>query len=95
MKITPGIVEHVALLSRLELSGEEEKERFSRELSKIFEYVEQLGEVDVSGVEPSPHPLPQKNKFREDVVEPGLSNEAALANAPDKEDVYFKVPQVL
>ncbi len=94
MKITPELVEHVALLSRLELT-EEQKAQFSRELSKIFEYVEQLGEVDVSGVEPTAHPLPQKNKFRPDEVVPGLANETALANAPETEDVYFKVPQVL
>lgn len=94
MAITPEMVEHVALLSRLAVS-EEEKARAAKELSKIFGYVEQLAEVDVTGVEPCAHPLPQKNKFRPDEVMPGLPNDAALANAPEKEDVYFKVPQIV
>ena len=94
MAITISDVEHVALLSRLELS-EEEKKKYSEELSKILSHVEQLQELDVAGVAPTAHPLPMKNVFREDVVRPSLSNEEALANAPQKEDGCFKVPQIV
>ncbi len=94
MAITKQDVEHVALLSRLELS-EEEKEKYAQELSQIFNYVEQLGELDVSGVPPTAHALPMKNVFREDENRPSLSNKEALANAPEKEDGCFKVPQIV
>lgn len=94
MSISIKDVEHVALLSRLELT-EAEKEKFAGELSKIFAHVEQLAGLDVSGVEPTAHPLPMKNVFRADVVTPGLSNIEALANAPEREDGCFKVPQIV
>jgi aspartyl-tRNA(Asn)/glutamyl-tRNA(Gln) amidotransferase subunit C len=94
MAITIQDVEHVALLSRLEVT-EDEKQRFASELSKIFGHVEELNKVDVSNVAPTAHPLPMKNVFREDVVRPSLTNEAALANAPEKEDGCFKVPQIV
>ncbi len=94
MKISTKDVEHVALLSRLEL-GAEELGKYAGELSVIFEYVEQLNEVDVTDVPPTAHPHPISNVFREDVVKPGLSNEQALANAPDREDSCFKVPKIV
>jgi aspartyl-tRNA(Asn)/glutamyl-tRNA(Gln) amidotransferase subunit C len=87
-------VEHVALLSRLELT-EAEKEKYAQELTKIFDYVEQLKELDVTGVPPTAHALPMADVFREDQVSPGLSNEEALANAPEKENGCFKVPQIV
>jgi len=94
MAISTSDVEHVALLSRLALS-ESEKEKFARELSKIFAHVEQLSELNVEGIEPTAHPLPMKNVFRADVVGASLSNEAVLANAPESEDGCFKVPQIV
>lgn len=94
MAISIQDVEHVALLSRLELT-DEEKKRYATELSRIFAHVEQLNELDVTGVPATAHPLPMKNVFREDVVKPGLSNDEALANAPEKEAGCFKVPQIV
>jgi aspartyl-tRNA(Asn)/glutamyl-tRNA(Gln) amidotransferase subunit C len=94
MAITIADVEHVAVLSRLEVS-EADKVRFASELSKIFAHVEQLAELDVEGVEPTAHPLPMKNVFRPDVARPGLANEAALANAAEQEAGCFKVPQIV
>ena len=94
MSISVKDVRHVALLSRLEM-GPGDEEKFATELSKIFTHVEQLNALDVSGVEPTAHPLPMKNVFREDVVSPSLSNAAALANAPEQEDGCFKVPQIV
>lgn len=94
MAITIKDVEHVALLSRLEL-GDEEKQRSAAELSKIFAYVEQLNELDTTGVKPTAHPLPMLDVLREDVVRAPLTNAEALANAPEAEDGCFKVPQIV
>jgi aspartyl-tRNA(Asn)/glutamyl-tRNA(Gln) amidotransferase subunit C len=87
-------VRTVAKLSRLELT-DEEVANFSVELSSILGYIEKLGELDTDGVEPLTHCLPIHNVFREDVPKPSLDNDAALANAPDRHDEYFKVPKVL
>ena len=87
-------VQHVAKLSRLKLSGDDVT-RYSHQLGAILEYVNQLSEVDVTGVEPMAHPLPLQNVLREDVAEPSLSVEQVLANAPGKEGRYFTVPKVL
>jgi aspartyl-tRNA(Asn)/glutamyl-tRNA(Gln) amidotransferase subunit C len=94
MKIDEAQVRRVALLSRLELS-DQEVSQFSTQLSAIFEYIEKLNELDTDNVEPLAHCLPVHNVFREDVPKPSLSNEAALANAPERENEYFKVPKIL
>ena len=94
VKIDEAQVRRVALLSRLELS-DQEVSQFSTQLSAIFEYIEKLNELDTDNVEPLAHCLPVHNVFREDVPRPPLSNDAALANAPEREDEYFKVPKIL
>lgn len=93
-KIDEAQVRRVAQLSRLELS-EEEVSQFSTQLSAIVEYIEKLNELDTENVEPLAHCLPVYNVFREDVPRPSLSNEDALANAPQRENEYFKVPKIL
>jgi aspartyl-tRNA(Asn)/glutamyl-tRNA(Gln) amidotransferase subunit C len=93
-KIDEAQVRRVAVLSRLELS-DAEVTRFSDQLSSIVEYIEKLNELDTDNVEPLAHCLPVHNVLREDVPRPSLSNEAALANAPEREDAYFKVPKIL
>ncbi|MHC4386711.1 MAG: Asp-tRNA(Asn)/Glu-tRNA(Gln) amidotransferase subunit GatC [Planctomycetota bacterium] len=93
-KIDEAQVRRVALLSRLELS-DAEVTQFSTQLSAIVEYIEKLNELDTDNVEPLAHCLPVHNVFREDVPRPSLSNDAALANAPEREDEYFKVPKIL
>lgn len=92
--ITKQDVEHVALLGRLELS-EAEKEKFTEQLNAILEYADALNRLDTKDIPPTAHPLPLNNVFREDVARPGLSNEAALANAPEGEDGFFKVPKIV
>ncbi len=94
MKITESDVRHVALLSRLEL-GEEEVKRYAGELSKLFDYIEKLRELSTDDVEPTSHPLKMTNVLRPDVVKPSLSPEEATANAPEREDDCFKVPQII
>lgn len=94
MKITAKDVDHVALLSRLELT-EEEAGRFTGQLNSILDYVEVLNSVDTSQVEPTAHVLPVKNVMRPDEVRPSLDRKLALSNAPEQEDGYFIVPKIV
>jgi aspartyl-tRNA(Asn)/glutamyl-tRNA(Gln) amidotransferase subunit C len=94
MKITKQEVEHVAALARLELS-EQEKELLTSQLSNILTYVEKLNELDTKGVEPTAHVLDIKNVMRDDVPEESLSQERALANAPEKATGHYKVPKII
>lgn len=94
MPISKEQVQHVAKLARLEIT-ETERETFSRQLSSILTYIEQLQSWDTTGVEPIPTALDQTNVVREDRAAPSLSVEQALANAPDAENGYFRVPRIL
>ena len=94
MEISKEQVEHVARLARLEVS-EDENAMFARQLSAILTYMDQLKEVDTEGVEPTATVLPTENVFREDAVKPSLTQERALANAPDQADGFFRVPKIL
>lgn len=92
--ITRADVEHVALLARLELS-EKEKEIYTEQLAKILEYAAVLQELDTADVPPTAHVLPLHNVFREDRVGDHLPVDEVLANAPDREGNYFKVPRII
>lgn len=95
MPITPDEVAHVAKLARLALD-EAERDAMARQLGRILEYVEQLRGLDVSDVPPLTHPLADLvNVFRDDEPRPGLEREAALANAPDRDGPFFRVPAVM
>ena len=94
MKLNRKEVEHVALLSRLELS-EQELDKFTGQLDAILEYIDVLNQVDTSAVEPMAHVLEIRNVMRSDEVQPSLPREAALQNAPDAEDGFFKVPKIV
>ena len=87
-------VEHVAELSRLELS-EEEKQVFAQQLSAILEHFAKLQELDTEGVEPTSHVVPVRNIFREDTPEEPMSREEVLMNAPESARGCFKVPRVV
>lgn len=91
--ITIKDVEHVAKLARLELS-EEEKVKFSKQLGDILKYVEQMNQVDTEGVEPMSHAIPMVNVMREDAVVSENTKEELMANAPLKEDGFFRVPKI-
>lgn len=93
-RISEEQVRKVAQLGRLQLS-DAEIHQFSGQLSSIVRYIEKLNELNTDAVEPLAHCLPVYNVLREDTPRPSLSNEQALANAPDTEDVYFKVPKIL
>ena len=94
MKITREEVEHVARLARLALS-EEEREKMRAQLDAILTYVDKLNQLDTSQAEPTSHVIPMTNIFREDKAGPSLSQEEALANAPDRQGALFRVPRIL
>ncbi len=93
MKLTPEVVRHVAELARLELS-EAEIQRYTEQLSAILDYAERIQAVDTGQVPPTPYVLPRVNVLRDDEPEPSLPVEEALANAPDREDGFFRVPAI-
>lgn len=95
MSISRADVLHVAKLARLSLS-EGETARLADELSRILAYVEKLNQVDTDDVPPTSHPLPgQRAQLRDDAPRPGLTQEQALANAPERADGSFRVPRVM
>lgn len=87
-------IDYVATLARIDLRPEEQREIGAR-LGEIVHYIEKLGEVDIEGVEPTSHPHPLKNVFRDDVPQPSLSQEDALANAPERSGVLFRTPKIV
>jgi len=91
MAITRDEVLHVARLARLALT-EDEIAKFQEQLSAILEAVSKVDELDLADVEPTAHPLDLANVWASDEVQPSLPLEDALANAPDSEDGYFRVP---
>ena len=93
-KINQEQVKKVAKLSRLELT-ESEVEEFTGQLSAILDYVEKMNELDTSDVEALAHCLPISNVFRQDCVKASLGTEKALANAPQRDGAFFKVPKIL
>jgi len=94
MSLSRQDVAKVATLARLALT-EDELGRMTGELSKIVDFVSQLGELDTAGVEPLAHPLGTLNVFREDEPVQSLSTEQALAAAPRHDGSCFLVPAVL
>ena len=94
--LTTEEVARIAQLARLALTGDE-IELFSRQLTSILEYADQLGEVDTSGVAPTSHPLALTAALRDDERQPSLPRDHALAAAPDADPArgLFKVPRVL
>jgi aspartyl-tRNA(Asn)/glutamyl-tRNA(Gln) amidotransferase subunit C len=93
-QITLEQVRQVAQLARLEIPAER-LAKLTGQLESILEYVAKIGQVDMTGVEPIAHALPLHNVLREDVVEPSLSLEKVLQNAPDTDGPFFKVPKVI
>jgi aspartyl-tRNA(Asn)/glutamyl-tRNA(Gln) amidotransferase subunit C len=72
-----------------------EVDAFAGQISKILAYIDQLNQVDTRGVSPTSHAISLTNAFREDEESVHLDRNAALANAPEKEDGNFIVPRVI
>jgi aspartyl-tRNA(Asn)/glutamyl-tRNA(Gln) amidotransferase subunit C len=94
MAIDAATVRKVARLARLR-APEARLEPLARELSAIIAWIEQLGEVDVAGVEPMTSAVAVKLPMREDVVTEGGDPAKVLANAPLARDNFFVVPKVV
>ncbi|TMQ48908.1 MAG: Asp-tRNA(Asn)/Glu-tRNA(Gln) amidotransferase subunit GatC [Candidatus Eisenbacteria bacterium] len=95
MPIDAKVVQQVAVLARLQVESSEEA-RLVKELTSILSYVEQLQDLDVSGIEPTSQVGEgTKAPLREDEVKPSNVRDEALAQAPDRDGDYFRVPQVV
>lgn len=90
--ISDETIEYVGILAKLELS-EEEKEQAKKDMGSMLDYIDKLGELDTSSVEPMSHVFPVENVFREDVVTNGDMREELLSNAPGEKDDMFVVPR--
>jgi len=84
----------IAHLARLEIR-ESEEERILDDLNRILNWVEKLGEIDTSQVEPLTHITTEVNVLREDIVAETLPREQALQNAPQQDGEHFQVPKVI
>ncbi len=90
--ISDETIEYVGILAKLELS-EEEREQAKKDMGSMLDYIDKLGELDTTGVEPMSHVFPVHNVFREDVVTNGNMCEDILKNAPGEKDGMFIVPK--
>jgi aspartyl-tRNA(Asn)/glutamyl-tRNA(Gln) amidotransferase subunit C len=99
MSVDTATVAKIASLARIKLSGDE-VEAMVPELNGILAWVEQLGEVDVSGVEPMTAVIPNTLRLRDDVIDAdpltgGGIRDKVLANAPAAEHGFYGVPKVI
>ena len=87
-------VKHMAYLVRLGIT-EEEARKFSGQFTSIIDYFNMLNEVETENIPPASDIANAKNVLREDVVQPSMSRDEFLKNAPQSERGYIKVPTVL
>lgn len=90
--ITDETIEYVGILAKLELS-DEEKEAAKSDMGRMLDYIDKLGELDTSDVEPMSHAFPVTNVFREDMVVNGDDRDNIIKNAPEEKDGMFVVPK--
>ena len=93
-RITDETMEYVEILAKLELT-EEERAQAKADMSRMLDYIDQLNELDTSGVEPMTHIFPVNNVFREDEEKDEWSGEEILENAPKQKDGFFQVPKTV
>ena len=94
MTITSADVDKIAKLAKLVLS-EDEREKFTSQLSDIISYVEKLNQLDTNDVEPLAHVNDLMNVFREDESRPSMAKEDVFKNSPQNDDEFFLVPKVI
>ena len=92
--IDDATIEYVGTLAKLELS-DEEKEQAKKDMASMLDYIDKLGELDTTDIEPMSHVFPVENVMREDVVTNGDGSEETLANAPERHDTSFVVPKTV
>ena len=94
MKITVEEVDRIAVLARLRLTAEE-KSRLVRQLDNILEYMDKLNQLDTAQVEAFSHRVDTMLALRDDAVTNQPDPETLLANAPDRDGTFFKVPKII
>ena len=94
MALDPATVRRIATLARIRVE-DQEADRLLGELNAILGWIEQLNEVDVSGIEPLAGASHMAMRMREDVVTDGGYPERILSNAPDRHGEFFAVPKVV
>lgn len=94
MKLSREQVLHIAELAKLGIS-EEETELFAEQLSAILDYAEMLNRLDTEAIPPTAQAIHRRNVTRPDEVCPSLTPDEVLANAPQRQDGYFKVKPIL
>jgi aspartyl-tRNA(Asn)/glutamyl-tRNA(Gln) amidotransferase subunit C len=94
MSVDTATLRHIAKLARIAVS-DAEVEALVPELNNILTWVEQLQEVDVSGVEPMTAVIPNQLRLRDDIVTDGGKRDDVLKNAPVAEHGFFAVPKVI
>jgi aspartyl-tRNA(Asn)/glutamyl-tRNA(Gln) amidotransferase subunit C len=94
MTIDPQQVQKIAHLARLEITPEEEKQ-LAAQLSSILDYFEQLSELDTKDVPPTTRAIEISNVTRADKAIPYANRDELLKEAPEPEDDFFRVPQIL
>lgn len=92
--ISEETMEYVGILAKLELS-DAEKEAAKKDMEEMLDYIDQLNELDTTGVEPLVNVFPNHNVFREDAVTNGDGHEKALENAPERNGDSFVVPKTI
>ena len=92
--ISKNDVKYIASLSRIYLQ-EPDVERLTSDLENILGYVDKLKELDVKDVKPTSHVLMLKNIYREDNIQPSLTQQEALKIAPAQHNGFFKVPKII
>jgi len=94
MKLTRESVQRVAMLARLRLTADEESE-FTGQLDDILAYMDKLNELDTANVELFNHAIDNLSALRDDKVTNRPNTDALLANAPDRDETFFKVPKII
>lgn len=94
MSIDQNTAAKVAKLARIKVE-DDALPALAAEFNTILEFIEQLNEVDVEGVDPMTSVTPQRLKRRDDVVNDGNQQDKVLANAPDAREGFFAVPKVV
>ena len=93
-KIDISEVQRIATLARLKLAPSEAKE-IAANLGDILKYMDQLNEVDTTGINPTSHAIALPTKYREDVAAPGMPTEKVLRGAPERIGDGFGVPKIV
>ncbi|HEY4334643.1 MAG TPA: Asp-tRNA(Asn)/Glu-tRNA(Gln) amidotransferase subunit GatC [Puia sp.] len=94
MEVNDALIDNLSNLARLEFNAAE-KEAIKNDLQKMIHFVEKLGELDTTGVEPLLHMSPEINVLREDIPQGSISRTEALSTAPVTDGAWFEVPKVI